>query len=181
MGAFGYDSDPWDTTYYAVPAMYNLSPKLVLGGYYGQELWGGGGANYATYGLEAKFTPGFLDSRLTFEAFAGIYLNQLNDLDNKMIGLGVDYMVNDSINLGASYLRGAWTDFNDPVDQYDVLEIEGTYHMASGLYATVSYTNTIFQGSTGEEATFGIAIGYSFFGQGVTFDRRGYSAFYPGD
>lgn len=157
--------------------MYSISPNIVVGGYYGQDLWEGNTST--TYGIEAKITPGFLDGRMTFEGLVGVYQNE-GGPENPMIGLGANYAVTDSIDVGVSYLRGAWDDLSDPNDQYDVLELEATYAFANGLYATVSYTDTIYSGSDGQDTTFGIALGYNF-GGGVTFERRGYSALYPGD
>lgn len=181
LGVFGYDADPMDSTYYALHAMYRFSPNLVVGGYYGQDSFNVGINNtWSTYGLEVKFTPSFLNQRMTIEAFVGAYDFNGPDVGNPMIGVGVNYAATDSIDLGVSYLRGAWPDLSDPADQDDVLELEATYSLSNGLYATASYTNTIYPGSNWQDASYGITMGYAF-GGGTTFDRRGYSGLYPGD
>ncbi len=179
LGVFTYDIDPPLNSYFALHAMYNISPNIVVGGYYGVDLWNDGAFVSPTYGVEAKFTPGFLGGRMGFEAFAGTYLPYFTSNSVEFMGLGVDYAITDRISVGASYLRAGWYDLNDPADRYDVLEVEGTYNFTSGLYATASYTNRITQGSSGEDTSFGIAVGFNF-GDGVTFERRGFSGLYPG-
>ncbi len=179
LGVFSYDIDAPLNSYFALHAMYNISPNIVVGGYYGVDLWNDGAFRSPTYGVEAKFTPGFLDGRMSFEAFTGTYMPFFTPNSVEFIGLGVDYAITDRISVGASYLRAGWYDLNDPGDRFDVLEVEGSYDFASGLYATASYTNRITPGSFGQDTTFGIAVGFNF-GDGVTFERRVFSGLYPG-
>jgi len=142
---FGYDSDPWDQATLLVHGMFRFSPGLVAGAYYGREFWNGGATTYTDFGLEAKFTPTVLDGKLTVEGFVGAFQQDFTGTKNRMIGFGATYAVNDQVSLGVSYLRGAWDQLNVPADRYDVLELEGTYTFASGLFATGSFTQTYFR------------------------------------
>ena len=119
----------------------------------------------------------FETQKISYEVSVGAYQETGSDAYVNF-NVNAAYHLNEKIDILAGAVVSYWGDFGDSNAFFNNYSLGGRYAFNNGLYARADYV--LGKNSGSNSSSISLALGYDF-GGGVSFSRRSYASFFPGN